>query len=128
MGYDIYHGVAGVGSKPPLRRRVTYDGSNITQALVSSASYTVHARDANGEWDEVAGHTDIDLVVANMVYDSLQEWDVDATGYNVQVLLSSSLDSPFEEWGKDYLVAVTCVLSDGVVDGFAWLVRTPGRP
>lgn len=124
MGYSIYHGVAGVGSKPPLRRRVQYNGSNLVQAVVSSASYTVYARQGH-DWEAVEGHTDVDLVIADAVFNDLQSWDADATGYNVQVVLSASLASPFVEWGSEYLVAVTLVLADGVVDGFAWLVRTP---
>jgi hypothetical protein len=124
MGYSIHHGVAGVGSKPPLRRRVTYNGSNLVQAVVSSASYTVYARRGN-DWEAVDDHTAVALAVADTVSDELQEWDTDTTGYNVQVVLSAALASPFAAWGSEYLVAVTLVLSDGVVDGFAWLVRTP---
>ena len=70
--------------------------------------------------------SDIALVVADTVFDSLQAWDDDAAGFNVHAELSTALSSPFTEWGTEYLVAVTLELTDGVVDGFAWVARTPG--
>ena len=114
-----------IGAKPPMRRRVTYNGNPLVPANVSAASYTVYQRAADGSWNAITDHTDVDLVVADVISDEYQAWDVDSTGFNVEALLSSDLASPFTEWGAVYLVAVTLELVDGVVDGFGWLLQTP---
>lgn len=125
MSYSVHSDLVAMGAKPPLRRRVTYNGNPVVQALVSAASYSVYRRLACGAWDAMDGHTDIELDATAVISDEMQGWDVDETGYNIEVSLSSDLASPFDAWGSVYLVAVTLELVDGVVDGFGWLLRTP---
>ncbi len=130
MGYSVYQDTVGKDAMIPLRRRVLVrhdDGTTayLAQADVSAASYTVHKRLADGTLEAIEDHTDIELDVAETIYDDLQDWDADATGFNVEVVLSSDLASPFTEWGAVYLVHVQVELVDGLVDGFGWLLRTP---
>lgn len=113
---------------PKFRQRVQIEAngaqSPLTQSDVSAAKYTVYTR--NGDlWQPVSGHTDVSLTVTDAVYDEMQGWTVDATGYNVEVSLDSTLASPFTDWGQEYRVAVALDLPLGVVDGFSWDVRTP---
>jgi hypothetical protein len=108
-----------------MRRRVTYNGNPLVQASVSAASYTVYQRTADGSWDAITAHADVELNVSDVISDEYQAWEVDSTGFNIEILLSSDLASPFDAWGSVYLVAVTLELVDGVVDGFGWLLRTP---
>ena len=125
MGYSIFRGTAGAGTKPPLRRRVLYGGDLIKQEDVSAASYSVYERQAGSRWEPVAGHTDVELVVTAIVFDELQPWDTDDTGFNVQVPFASELDTPLAEIDHEYRVAVLLVFVDGTADGFAWEIRTP---
>ncbi len=125
MSYYVKNDLVALGAKPPLRCRVAYDGDYVTQDMVSAASYSVYRRLVCGTWDAIDGHTDVVLDVTAVIFDELQGWDVDDTGYNVEVSLSSDLASPFSQWDAVYLVAVTLELVDGVVDGFGWLLRTP---
>ncbi len=125
MSYYVKNDLVALGAKPPLRCRVAYDGGYVTQDMVSAASYTVYTRQRDGSWLAIDGHTDVVLDVTAVISDELQGWDVDETGYNVEILLCSDLASPFSQWDAVYLVAVTLELSDGVVDGFGWLLRTP---
>jgi hypothetical protein len=92
-----------------LARVVGADGSAITQATLSSAKYTIYELD--DEWPDnrtaVAGHTNVALTIADLIYDTLQTgdlWDADATGYNFLHEIDTSTNEAFATAGKTYLV------------------------
>lgn len=98
-----------------LARLRAWDGDYLLQADVDAVAYTVI--------DEVSGlavtsHDDVALVVASVIYDTLQTpsdnplWSVDAVGFNFSYAIANP-PSPFPERAKRYLVRVEFELAAG---------------
>lgn len=107
---DIHGVVFKNGSATLLARVVGNDGSPVTRAQIVSAAYTVYLLDENDadSATAVAGHTDVPLEVASLVYDSLQNdalWDVDQSGYNFKHVLDVSAQQAFATAGRSYRIA-----------------------
>jgi hypothetical protein len=105
-----YHGTAMKhGSATLLARIVGHDAEPITRAAVSAAAYSVFLLD---DFDPdartpVAGHDEVELAAADVVFDTLQNdarWTVDALGYNFRHTLDVSQSPAFAVAGRRYLV------------------------
>ncbi|NOY30811.1 MAG: hypothetical protein GXP28_11775 [Planctomycetes bacterium] len=84
-------------------------GLEINQVSVASILYTVYelVKDDPTALTPVTGHQDVALVVADVIYDSLQldsAWTVDAVGYNFRHELDISSDEAFSKAGAVYQV------------------------
>jgi hypothetical protein len=100
------------GTTTIVRARVVLGETDvaIVQADLSAISYTVY----DGT-EQVQGETA--LVVADTIYDTLQTWTVDTTGYNFRAVLPSTTFT--DGGGKRYKIAVKLTFSDDAV-GFFW--------
>jgi len=99
-----------LGDDFAARARVTLlSGDYITQAALASVSRSVF----HGSTTPTSGPTS--LTVANVVYDTLQEWDKDATGYNFAETLDNSLFTEAGDWGVRYTFVTT-----GGTDSVVW--------
>jgi hypothetical protein len=93
-------------------------GQPLVRAGVSSIAYTVYQLDEQDPNLEtpVAGHTARPLVVADVIYDSLQLgslWDVDAVGYNFKHTLDVSSQQAFGAAGLFYRVRYELAIPAG---------------
>lgn len=106
---DIYGVVFKHGSATLLARVVGADGEPIVQSDIASAAYTAWLLDA-GDPDAaspIAGHTDVSVPVASLVYNQLQNdalWDADQEGYNFKHVLDVSQNQAFTAAGRHYRV------------------------
>lgn len=108
------------GSCTLLARVVGADGRPIVRADVASAQYTVYLLD---ETDAdagmpVAGHVDVSLEVAGLLYDALQKdalWDVDDVGYNFKHMLDVSAHPAFAAAGSTYRIVFELTPASGQV-------------
>lgn len=97
------------GTVTLMARIVGVDAVNIIRADIASIQYSIYLlddRDADAR-TSVAGHTDVSLTVADVVFDSLQTdalWTVDTTGYNFRHVPDVSTDAAFAIAGRRYLV------------------------
>ena len=117
---DIHGVVFKNGSATFLARVVGAQGTPVTQANVASAKYTAYLLDENDPdtATAVAGHTNVAVDVASLIYDSLQNddlWDVDQTGYNFKHVLDVSADQAFTTAGRTYRVVFELTPSSGQV-------------
>lgn len=109
---DIHGTVFKGGSATLLARVVGADGAAVKQADIASASYTVYLLDQEDPdaATPVAGHEDVDVAVASLIYDALQKdalWDVDSTGYNFKHVLDVSSQEAFPAAGALYRIVFT---------------------
>lgn len=106
---DIHGTALKNGSATLLARIVGADAADIARADIDSIHYSVYLLD-EGDADArtaVAGHDDVELAVADVVFDTLQSdaiWTVDASGYNFRHELDVSTDPAFAIAGRRYLV------------------------
>jgi len=117
---DIHGTVFKNGSATLLARVVGADASPLAQADVASARYTVALLDESDPdaATPVAGHTDVAVAVASLIYDTLQTdglWDVDDTGYNFKHVLDVSASQAFATAGRSYRVTFELVPASGQV-------------
>ena len=117
---DIHGVVFKNGSATFLARVVGAQGTPVTQANVASAKYTAYLLDENDPdtATAVAGHTNVAVDVASLIYDSLQNddlWDVDQTGYNFKHVLDVSADQAFTTAGRTYRVVFELTPTSGQV-------------
>ena len=117
---DIHGVVFKNGSATCLARVVGADGTPITQASIDSAKYTAYLLDEHDPDARTAitGHTDVDVDVASLVFDSLQTddlWDVDATGYNLRHVLDVSENQAFATAGRTYRIVFELTPANGQV-------------
>jgi len=117
---DIYGDVFKNGSATLLARIVDKAGTAITQATISSITYSVYLlddQDADSR-TAVAGHNAQSLTVSDIVFDTLQTdaiWTKDSTGYNFKHVLDVSSNEAFAIAGRRYLVEHRLVPVDGQV-------------
>lgn len=114
-----HRGFAFKGGTSTQLARVVGDGNvAITRATVSAISYTIYLVDPEDPDNDlaVAGHTDEDLVVASVVFDTLQtdsRWSVDATGYNFRHTIDVATDQAFAEADRRYRIVYTITPASG---------------
>jgi hypothetical protein len=106
---DIYGTAFKNGSAVLLARIVDQRGINVVQADLSAIKYTVYLLDGQNPDSRTAvtGHTNVSLLVANCIFDTLQTdpiWTVDAIGYNFRHVLDVSAHPAFAIAGRRYLI------------------------
>lgn len=106
------------GSATLLARVVGADGTPVTQTDIASAQYTAYMLDENDPdvATPIAGHADVAVDVASLIYDSLQNddlWDVDQVGYNFKHVLDVSANHVFTTAGRIYRVVFELVPASG---------------
>lgn len=106
------------GTVTLLARVVDNDAQPITQAGVREASYSVFLLDdADPDARQpVAGHNQVALAVADVVFDALQHdalWTRDTVGYNFRHTLDVSAAPAFAVAGRRYLVEYRLDPTDG---------------
>jgi hypothetical protein len=106
---DIQGTVFRHGTAILMARLVDAQADEITQASLTSASYTIFALEPNDPTSltPVAGHENAELDVEEVVFDSLQTdngWTVDEVGYNFRHEVDVSEDEAFPEAGRVYQV------------------------
>jgi hypothetical protein len=115
---DTYGNTFKDGSAVLLARVVDENADLILQAGISAAEYTIYLLDDQDPDTRTAvtGHTGGALVVADIIFDTLQtgaEWTIDGTGYNLSVTVDVSADEAFAIAGRRYLVVVTLIPTSG---------------
>ena len=117
---DTYCTVAKNGTATLLARVVGYDGANITQSDISSATYAVwllDEQDADSR-TAVTGHGVTALTVSDIIYNTLQTdsiWTKDSTGYNFKHTVPISTNQAFAMAGREYLVEYKLTPASGEV-------------
>ncbi len=106
---DIQGTVFRHGSAVFFARVVNNEAQAINQTSIQSASYTIFALAPHepNSLSAVAGHEDVALTIADVVFDTLQDddaWTVDSVGYNFRHELDVSSDEAFSEAGRMYQV------------------------
>ncbi len=106
---DMYGVVFKQGSFTLLARVVGADGQPVVQSDIASATYTAYLLDPNDPdaADPVAGHTDVYVPVASLIYEQLQNdalWDADEQGYNFKHVLDVSQNPVFTQAGQHYRI------------------------
>ena len=106
---DIYGTAFRNGSITLLARIVGLGGGNILPADINAVKYTVFLLDDQNADSRtaVAGHNDVTLPVAGVIFNALQTdavWTVDTIGYNFRHVLDVSVSPAFAVAGRRYLV------------------------
>jgi hypothetical protein len=117
---DVHGAAFKNGSATLLARVVGADAAPVTQADVASAQYTAYLLDQSDPdaATPVAGHTDVAVDVASLVYNSLQNddlWDVDDVGYNFKHVLDVSADPVFTVAGRSCRIVFELTPGSGQV-------------
>jgi hypothetical protein len=117
---DIHDTVFKDGTSTNMARVVGADGSAVTQADIDSGVYSIYLlddQDADSRTD-VTGHTGVELVVADVIFDTLQTdalWTLDDAGYNFRHVIDISSAVAFAIAGRNYLVEYTLTPTSGQV-------------
>ncbi len=100
---------------------VALNGADIHQADVSSILYSIYLLDQNDpdKRTVVAGHTNVSLAPADVLFDTLQS-DTQASEYNFRHTIPVSLHNAFTIAGRNYLVeyAMTPVVGERILVRF----------
>lgn len=117
---DIHGVVFKHGSVTLLARIVGADGTAVVKADLSAARYSVYVIDPEDPDADapVAGHQDVDLEIAELIFDSLQLddlWDADAVGYNFRHVLDVSVQEAFTIAGRSYRIVFELTPATGQV-------------
>jgi len=115
---DVHGIVFKNGTATFLARVVGADGTNITQADISTATYSIYRlNDQNADTrTDVTGHADVSLTVSAIITDTLQTdaiWTVDSTGYNFAHTPIISSNEAFAIAGRSYLVEYSLTPASG---------------
>ncbi len=109
------------GGSPRLCALVYLNGSPITQADVSTITYTVYELGSRpDDRTAITGHTDVSLSAANVIYDSLQT-DAQASKFNFAHQVPVSVHSAFTTAGRSYQVEylITPTVGEVVIARFS---------
>lgn len=128
---EYIRGSVFVGGTVTLLARIEdQDGTEVTQAAISSGKYYVYLLDnddpARAERHPVANHDGVALTIANVIYDTLQTgdpWDEDSIGFNVKYTIDVSTNACFQLAGRMYLVEVRLTPDSGQIITAKWLLR-----
>ena len=107
-----------------LARVVDATAASVTQAAISTATYTISRLDPNDPDSRTAvtSHSAISLTVSAIIYNALQLDDLwkdddgnylDDSGYNLKVQPSMATAVPFAVAGAEYLMEVTLTPTSG---------------
>lgn len=116
---DIRVSVHRNGTGKMLDRVVGWNGSNITQASLTSVKYTIYELDEDDPDSRtvMTGHSAVAVTISTSVFDTLQTgavWTKDATGYNFAHTPNISVTDAFTKVGTDkYLLVYTFTPADG---------------
>lgn len=100
----IHKGIAYEGVPKVLRSRVVNAaGTNITQAVTTAVTYIVDRYDSEEEAELDQNPTSVTAesnsgAVASLIFDTLQTWDEDSTGYNFQHTLPAASFPVGDKW------------------------------
>lgn len=107
------------GTVACMARVVNQDNTAITQAAVTSITYSVYSINrASGARTAITGQQAVSLTVANVVYDTYQTdkgWSVDATGFNLRFVVDISAAAAFATVNTSYVVEATITPTSGQV-------------
>lgn len=109
------------GTPVNMGRVTGNDGAVITQASLSTITYTIYLVDANDKniRTVVDEHEDVSVAVASTVYDTLQtsddRWTVDATGYNFLHQVDVSVNAACSLRGRTYHIVYEFTPASGQV-------------
>jgi hypothetical protein len=108
------------GSAILMARIVGAGGVNILRSEINAIRYSVYLLDDfdPDQRTAVAGHDNVLLATAGLVFDSLQTdpaWTVDAVGYNFRHILDVSTHPAFSVAGRRYLVEYRLTPTTGQV-------------
>jgi hypothetical protein len=97
------------GSAILLARIVGENGGCVRQSGISTIAYSIYLLDDQDAdlRTVVAGHENVALTIADVLYDTLQHdiiWTVDDVGYNFRHVLDVSTHPAFSIAGRRYLV------------------------
>lgn len=120
------HGTVFAGGTGLLKARLV--GSNdvaLEQADVDAITYTIDELDQHdaSAGTVVEGHEDVALVVSAVVFDTLQAWSVDDTGYNFSHEVDVSANSAFATRGRAYRVTYRLTPASGQIIVFQYVLR-----
>jgi hypothetical protein len=106
---DIFGTAFKNGSAVLMARIVDSSGANVQQAGIAAIEYSIYEIDPCRPDSLVAvtGHDGVSLVVADVIYNSLQTgglWSVDAVGYNFRHEIDVSTSAAFPKAGVHYQV------------------------
>lgn len=115
------------GTVTLLARVLHWDGSVILPADVSSIQYTAYTiGSSGGTRTPIAGHTGQSLVVADVLFGTLQNdarWTADKIGYNFRHTIDVSTNHIAENAGSVILIAVTLTPVSGQVIRWDYALR-----
>lgn len=117
---DTHGSVFDGGTITNMARVTGADAANITQADVSSGTYSIFLLDDQDADDRtgIALHQDIVLTIASVIFDTLQtdaRWTIDDTGYNFRHTIDISSNAAFETAGRRFLVEYKLTPASGQV-------------
>ena len=106
-----------------MGRIIGWTAAAITQATISTITYSVFALDPDDEDSETVqeGHEDVSVTIASAVYDTYQtggawtEAGGDATGYNFAHTVPIAVYPAFPVRGVDYLIRFSLTPTSGQV-------------
>jgi hypothetical protein len=130
LAADTHSTVFKNGTSTNMARVVGADGTNVAQADITSGVYSIYLlddQDADSR-TAVTGHAAVALVVADVIFDTLQDdalWTIDSTGYNFRHTPIISSNEAFAVAGRNYLVEYT--LTPAAAGSQVILVRFRGR-
>ena len=115
---DVHGIVFKNGTATCLARVVGADAANITQSDIDTVTYSIYMlNDQNADTRaDVTGHTAVELVVADTIFDTLQTddiWTVDDTGYNFKHEIDISENEAFAIAGREYLIEFSLTPTTG---------------
>ena len=115
---DVHGIVFKNGTATCLARVVGADAANITQSDIDTITYSIYMlNDQNADTRaDVTGHTAVELVVADTIFDTLQTddiWTVDDTGYNFKHEIDISENEAFAIAGREYLIEFSLTPTTG---------------
>ena len=103
------------------KRLKIWDGTDAQQADITSITYSIFALDEDNEDTRgtVTGHEDVSIVVADVIYNTIQS-DEAATNYNFAHIPLISSNAAFGDTGTIYLVEykLTPVVGELIIERF----------
>jgi hypothetical protein len=93
-----------------LARVGDFAGNVLTQADCSSITYTITDLNSGAV---LAGHSNVSLTVADVIFDTLQEWDIDETGYNFRYEIPRNVSEAFPDRDHVYEIRFRITPTEG---------------
>lgn len=111
---DIYYNIFKNCTRAMSARVRTHAGVDLTQATVTSITYSVYKLDGQDPDTRTAvtGHSVASVTVADVIYDTLQTDDL-ATNWNFRHVPPIATNQAFTKAGADYLVEYTITPTTG---------------